>query len=79
MVTPAFSHAWIKAEPASMETFFPSIVSSTSACLDGVVAKVLVAAGRATRLALRADRASWGRSMLDTGRATKERVLLGAW
>ena len=36
MVTPAFSQAWIKADPAGTDTFLPSIVSSTSADLRPV-------------------------------------------
>lgn len=33
MATPAFSQAWMRAEPASILTFLPSMVSSTSALL----------------------------------------------
>ena len=44
MVTPAFSHAWISADPASIDTFFPSIVSSTSAFRLAEDANVRVAA-----------------------------------
>jgi hypothetical protein len=42
-VTPAFSQAWISADPASIDTFLPSIVSSTSARRCAVVEKARVA------------------------------------
>lgn len=45
MVTPAFSHAWISADPASIDTFLPSTVNSTSARRLGVVLKGFARAG----------------------------------
>ena len=58
MVTPAFSQAWMSADPASMDTFFPSIVSSTSARRLAVVEKDLGALVPAVALDLAAARSS---------------------
>ena len=55
MTTPAFSQAWIKADPASIETFLPSMVSSTSAALGVVEANVRSGGALAYLAALAAD------------------------
>ena len=58
MVTPAFSQAWIKADPASTETFLPSTVSSTSADLRAVDVNDLLPQAPRLRLERAAARSS---------------------